>query len=369
MNQIKFFSNKSYQGLEYLLIPNNPNDYKMKNFKLYLGLSEIKDNQLYVSVDTNCPQSQLCSKHRCSSPDLCPKEVANSSAFCTSHSCRECISIKSNPIQAAVNKAPRNTCNKHQLCSFTSVKGKECILVAKGTSMYCLKHTEDLKVITRSQQKTTAPLNKTCASLNAKRQPCKNITGLELLEDNNCYCNSHKGQAKAKISKASTLLESSDSDSSENEEEEETETAANLPTELKPVLELVEGAKVFSKAKCSEKECNVVSLLKGDESVLKSWLCPVHQKPAHKDKKDIKPTVTAPLSVPIEKMESKLIAESCEADNKKEVFSALKELVVDEDVKVDEKDQKGKMTKNFLFYEHANHFFYRVLLSIDQMIN
>ena len=112
---------------------------------------------LYASADINYPQSQLCSKHRCSSPDLCPKEVANSSAFCTSHSCRECISIKSNPIQAAVNKAPRNTCNKHQLCSFTSVKGKECISVVNGTSMYCLKHTEDNKAITRSQQKTSAP--------------------------------------------------------------------------------------------------------------------------------------------------------------------------------------------------------------------
>jgi hypothetical protein len=251
--------------------------------------------------------------------------------------------------------------------------------------MYCLKHTEDNKATARSQQKTTAPPKKTCASLNARRQPCKNKIGLELLEDNFWYCNCHKNQAKeflwelrpsqaktkpsqAKISEELTLLESSDSDSSDNEEEE-TETAANFPTELKPVLELVEGAKVFSKAKCSEKECNVVSLLKGDESVFKSWLCPVHQKPPHKDKKDIKPTVTAPLSVPIEKMESKLIAESCEADNKKEVFSELKEVVVEEDVKVDEKDQKGKMTKNFLFYEHANHFFYRVLLSIDQLIN
>ena len=329
---------------------------------------------LYASADINYPQSQLCSKHRCSSPDLCPKEVANSSAFCTSHSCRECISIKSNPIQAAVNKAPRNTCNKHQLCSFTSVKGKECISVVNGTSMYCLKHTEDLKAITRSQQKTSAPLNKTCASLNAKRVPCKSKIGLELLEDKYWYCDSHKGQAKAKISEASTLLdlvtlvtsdsESSDSDSSDNDEEE-TEIAANLPTELKPVLDLVEGAKVFSRTKCSDQKCAVVSLLKGEESAFKSWLCPVHQKPvrATKDKNDIKPSVLAPLSVPIEKKESKLIVESCEAKNKKVVFSEMKEVVVEKDVNVDEKDQKGKMTRLYLFYEHVNNLFIHLIFS------
>jgi len=247
--------------------------------------------------------------------------------------------------------------------------------------MYCLKHTEDNKATARSQQKTTAPPKKTCASLNARRQPCKNKIGLELLEDNFWYCNCHKNQAKeflwelrpsqaktkpsqAKISEESTLLESSDSDSSDNEEEE-TETAANFPTELKPVLDLVNGAKVFSRTKCSEKECTVVSLLKGEESAFKSWLCPVHQKPvrATKDKNDIKPTVLAPLSVPIEKMESKLIAESCEAKNKKVVFNEMKEVVVEKDVKVDEKDQKGKMTRLYLFYEHVNNLFIHFIFS------
>ena len=339
-----------------------PKEYKMKNFTYCLELSTAplanrQDNQLYVSADIYCPNSQLCNNHRCSYYVMCPQKRTQSSTFCTSHSCRECISTKSNQILAAVNKAPRNTCTRHQLCSFVSWKGKECNLVANGNSMYCREHNEcrgstnrskpynqfNQQVNTRVQQKTTAPPNKTCASLNYKRQPCKNKDGLELFEDNNWYCNVHKSQTKAKMSKASTLLQSSDSDISDDEEDE-TEIAADFPTELKPVLKLFDQGKVFSRIKCSDKRCNVFCLLKGDESAFEWWLCPVHQKPvlANTDKNESQTTVTASLSVPIEKMESKLVVESCEANNKKEVFSGLEELVVKHDVKADEKSQKGK---------------------------
>lgn len=49
-----------------------------------------RDNQLYVSADKKCPQSQLCSNHRCLYSNLCTEKRENSSEYCSSHKCYMC---------------------------------------------------------------------------------------------------------------------------------------------------------------------------------------------------------------------------------------------------------------------------------------
>ena len=75
------------------------------------------------AADPLCPESQLCPKHRCSKL-TCLKPRLTASDFCSSHSCKECVSLKCAVVKPSINKAPRNSCLQHVLCEFVSNTGK-----------------------------------------------------------------------------------------------------------------------------------------------------------------------------------------------------------------------------------------------------
>jgi hypothetical protein len=76
-----------------------------------------------TGADPKCPQSQLCENHRCSYSKACNDPKRGSSIYCANHSCKECVSLNCSTINAAMEKAPRNSCKSHPLCQFVRKNG------------------------------------------------------------------------------------------------------------------------------------------------------------------------------------------------------------------------------------------------------
>jgi len=79
-------------------------------------------NEVLSGADILCPQSQLCARHRCVK-NMCFDPKYENSSYCVNHSCKGCVVLKCFPIEAADEKAPRNSCKMHSLCHFVSGNG------------------------------------------------------------------------------------------------------------------------------------------------------------------------------------------------------------------------------------------------------
>lgn len=218
-----------------------------------------------------CPNSQLCSEHRCSFSKLCINNKAPNSSNCQTHSCKECIRLGSAKIGVAVSKAPRNTCHLHKLCSFVSKKGKECDNIVQNNSLYCTNHSQ-------VETKRT-PAVRNCIGITSKGKPCKSKE-LRMNGGGIWHCVAHESQVKH--------VESSEEDDySDDEEQNEQEQPLNVNS--KPVLPPIEVFSVFKKYICNGKSdshnCNVYAILKDHSE--ETWFCPVHQK-RQKDINEVK---------------------------------------------------------------------------------
>ena len=103
-----------------------------------------KHQQKISKSDPLCPESQLCAdQHRCMhSSGICHQDRMPASSCCLTHSCKECVTLKCAKINPAIDKAPRNSCKTHPLCSVVSERGKLCNVIAKNASFYCAEHAE-----------------------------------------------------------------------------------------------------------------------------------------------------------------------------------------------------------------------------------
>ena len=233
----------------------NYNRYNLEIRQCHLHMCRLcyQKDQTKRAVDMVCPDSQLCSEHRCSYSKICPNNKSENSNYCKTHSCRECIRLKTANVQAAVNRAPRNTCVSHKLCSSVNNNGKECDNVVNGNSLYCVKHS-----------KVEIPMKTGhCIGKNSKGKPCKS-KDLKF-KRGIWHCRAHEKQVKFKE------IADEEDDNDEEEDNNVEFKANNLP-----VLPQVEFPSVFTKYICNDQSCNIIAILKDHDET--TWSCPIHKK-------------------------------------------------------------------------------------------
>jgi hypothetical protein len=263
--------------------------------------------------------SQLCDHHRCSYDLLdCQHERADSSAFCTNHSCKECVRSKASPVGAATDRPPRNSCVKHPLCEFETDEKKVCHSVkSKKTDLYCVNHLEPKKNKPLTDEKN--PVNK-CSGVNSKGKPCKTQELIKTLGSNS-YCKAHVPKEGQVTPDNPNKAKGYEVEYNENQEE----NTRKLP--LKPVMEMPKVKELFKKIVCSY--CSVSKIQSVDNK--SAWLCPIHVERAKIEK-------TEPASSKEEETDSMSTEKASLAAK-----SSLASFAVIEDKKqVEEKPQENK---------------------------
>lgn len=237
--------------------------------------ASTKDQILRVS-DPQCPQSQLCSElHRCQYSEHCQNErlYSPTAIYCVHHSCKECVQLKSDKINAAISKAPRNACKSHPLCNFLDLRGRECNARAQNASLYCMEHNIYKSLGTTNE--ATIDGDKKCAGVTRKnKKPCGAKPTIQY--GISWYCQAHKDQAP----KDAPVQDSDNLDDNDADEEQD-EIKENEARELKPVLSIKVNKERLEQYECSARlskneKCGTVIFLKDHNEA--SWLCVIHEK-------------------------------------------------------------------------------------------
>lgn len=215
-----------------------------------------------ISADLSCPQSQLCSYHRCSQPSCLGPKIPNShSQFCSNHSCKECIILKCSTINSAIDKPPRNTCKNHPLCTFINNKGKLCSKAKQNKGFYCIEHSQQNQVLrlnTKCSGKTTGKNN--------KGKDCNAKAIIKI--GNRDYCDHHKDQAPTQaIQPESDSSESEDDDNHQNQ----SQSSKLSKISLVPVLPSQPYTNRLNQIRCQQ--CDIYIFSEYDHL----WLCPLHE--------------------------------------------------------------------------------------------